>query len=64
MGTRYTNSDGHTVVDVIDLSLTGTGRDGTWFRVKQYGFFAGEVRTRAELVKLIGHAAVNELHMR
>jgi hypothetical protein len=36
-------------VDVIRLSLTGTGRDGTWLRIRRGGFWIADVRTVAEL---------------
>jgi hypothetical protein len=46
---RYATRDGRWTVDVISLILTGTGRDGAWLRVREWGFAAGEVRTSAEL---------------
>jgi len=46
---RWVTSDGHWVVDVIRLSLTGNNRDGTWLRVRHRGFFAGEVRRWEDL---------------
>jgi hypothetical protein len=46
---RWVTSDGEWVVDVIRLSVTGNNRDGTWLRVRQHGFFAGEVRRWEDL---------------
>lgn len=36
------------------LTLTGTGRDGAWLQVREYGFFAGEVRARDDLARFLG----------
>ena len=41
---RFITSDGRTGVDEISLSLTGTGRDGHWFRVTRDGYFYADVR--------------------
>lgn len=37
------------MIDVIRLSLTGTGRDGTWLRIRRRGFWIADVRTVAEV---------------
>lgn len=58
---KFVTSDGRTVVETIRLSLTGTGRDGQWFRIKHNGFFYAEVRTCAELGQLINLADLREL---
>lgn len=49
MSRRFVSSDGQVVVDIIDLTGTGTGRDGVWLRLKRHGTFAGEFRTTDEL---------------
>jgi len=46
---RWGSSDGRWVVERIRLSLTGSGRDGEWLRVSEYGYFAGEVRAWSDL---------------
>jgi hypothetical protein len=46
---KWVSSDGQWRVDLVRLSLTGTGRDGEWLRVTEYGFYAGEVRARDDL---------------
>jgi hypothetical protein len=52
MTTRFTAPDGARV-DVITLSLTGTGDDGQWYRVTgRYGEAKGMARTPAELEEL------------
>lgn len=48
MADRWT-APGGWVVDVIRLSLTGTGRDGTWLRIRRRGFWIADVRTVAEI---------------
>jgi hypothetical protein len=48
-------------VETIRLSLTGTGRDGHWFRITHRGFFYAEVRTCAELGKLVDLADLKEV---
>jgi hypothetical protein len=58
---RFVTSDGRTVVDTIRLSLTGTGRDGHWYRIKHDGFFYAEVRTCAELGRLVNLADLREV---
>jgi hypothetical protein len=42
--TRWATPDGRWTVDRIEISASA-GRDGVWFRVAQYGYFMGEVRT-------------------
>jgi hypothetical protein len=50
--TRYTTPAGARV-DVITRSLTGTGRDGQWYRVTgPHGDYAGEARTTDGLAAL------------
>lgn len=49
---RASARDGTTIVDVIRLSCTGTGRDGEWLRVRRGGYHVADVRTVAELVSL------------
>jgi hypothetical protein len=61
---RFVTSDGRTVVDVISLTLTGTGRDGRWFRIRHDGYFYAEVRTCAELGRLVNLADLRELLLR
>jgi hypothetical protein len=51
---RYATSDGRRMADVISLILTGTGRDGAWPRVREWGLAAGEVRTSGELFERFG----------
>jgi hypothetical protein len=48
---RLATADGRWAVDVISLPLTGTGRDGAWLRVREFGFFAAEVRRREDLAR-------------
>jgi hypothetical protein len=45
---RWATPDGRWTVDRIEISLSG-GPDGVWFRVKQRGYFHGEVRTWGQL---------------
>jgi len=49
---RCISRDGTTVVEHIQLSSTGTGRDGEWLRVKRHGYHVGDVRTVGELAGL------------
>lgn len=58
---RFISGDRRTVVELINLSLTGTGRDGRWFRVTRDGFFIAEVRTCAELGRLVNLADLSEV---
>ena len=46
------------MVERIQLSLTGSGRDGEWLRVSEYGYFASEVRVWSDLA---GHLDVDDL---
>jgi hypothetical protein len=57
MADRWTAPDGW-VVDVIRLSLTGTGRDGTWLRIRRRGFWVADVRTVAELAAFVPLASL------
>jgi hypothetical protein len=41
-----------TVIVVIALTATGTGRDGDWLRVSRHGMHVADVRTVAELAGL------------
>jgi hypothetical protein len=34
---RFRSVDGEWVVDIIDLTLTGTHRDGGWYRLSRWG---------------------------
>ena len=40
---RWISGDGRWAADQIRLTLTGSGRDGQWLRVREYGFYAGEM---------------------
>lgn len=60
MARRYVNSDGRTVVDLIRLTLTGTNKDGEWFRVSRDGWLVGRVRTREQLARLVDLADLRE----
>ena len=57
---RFVSSDGRTVVDLITLSLTGSDRDGKWLRVTRDGWFHAEVRTCAELARIVDLADLRE----
>lgn len=48
---RWASSEGRWIVDRIHLSLTGTGRDGEWLRVSEYGYFAVKVRAWEDLAR-------------
>lgn len=48
---RWLTADGQWVVDVISVSATGTRLDGVWLRIRQHGFFAGEVRGLEDLAR-------------
>jgi hypothetical protein len=50
---RVRSADGEWVIDVIRLSLTGTGRDGEWLRVSWWGWFVAELRSVAELATVV-----------
>jgi hypothetical protein len=49
---RCVSRDGTTTVECIQLSCTGTGRDGEWLRVKRGGYHLADVRTVRELAAL------------
>jgi hypothetical protein len=46
------SSDGKWVVDLVQLTVTGNGRDGDWLRVSHRGFFVGEARDWTGVVRL------------
>jgi hypothetical protein len=48
-GVRVRSCDGQWIIDVIRLSLTGTGRDGEWLRISRSGIHVADVRTVDEL---------------
>ena len=50
---RLASRDGMWIVDLIQLSLTGTGRDGDWLRVSQYEYFTAEVRAWSDLARYL-----------
>lgn len=57
MADRWT-APGGWVVDVIRLSLTGTGRDGTWLRIRRRGYWIADVRTVAEVAAFLPLASL------
>jgi hypothetical protein len=61
---RFVTSDGRTVVDLITLSATGSGRDGQWFRITCNGWFYAEVRTCTALGQLVDLAELREVLVR
>lgn len=52
-GMRVRTCNGEWVIDVIRLSLTGTGRDGEWLRISRWGLHIADVRTVDELVQYV-----------
>jgi hypothetical protein len=48
---RARSCDGEWVIDVICLTVTGTGRDGDWLRISRWGVHVADVRTVAELAE-------------
>lgn len=56
---RLISSDGEWVVDVVCLSLTGSGRDGEWLRISRRGLHIADVRTVDELARYV---EIAELH--
>jgi hypothetical protein len=38
------SSDGHWIVELIQLTATTNGRDGAWLRVTHRGIYVGEAR--------------------
>lgn len=63
MADRWT-APGGWVVDVIRLSLTGTGRDGTWLRIRRHGCWIADVRTVAEIETFIPLASLEPDELR
>lgn len=57
---RVRSRDGEWVIDVVRLSLTGTGRDGEWLRVSRWGCFVTELRSVSELARLVDLATLEE----
>jgi hypothetical protein len=57
---RYRSPDGVWTVDVIHLTLTGTGRDGERLRVKRRASFEAELRTIDELRAYVDPADLEE----
>jgi hypothetical protein len=57
---RFRSADGQWVVDVINLSLTGNHRDGELLRVARWGWFVAELRSIAQLSKLVDLADLEE----
>lgn len=55
---RVRSADGDWVIDVVRLSLTGTGRDGEWFRLSRRGWFVAELQSVAELAELVDLATL------
>jgi hypothetical protein len=41
---RWMISDGQWIVELIQLTATGNGRDGAWLRVTHHGVYVGEAR--------------------
>jgi hypothetical protein len=50
---RARSCDGECIIDVICLTLTGTGRDGEWLRISRWGVHVADVRTVAELAEYV-----------
>lgn len=53
MGERWRTADGQWCVDAIHLSATPDRRDGEWLRVRWRGYWKADVRTIAELARLV-----------
>jgi hypothetical protein len=53
MGERWRTADGQWCVDAIRLSATPDRRDGEWLRVRWLGYWKADVRTVAELARLV-----------
>jgi hypothetical protein len=49
------------VIDVIRLSLTGTGRDGEWLRISRWGIRIADVPTVDELTRYFNLAELAAL---
>jgi hypothetical protein len=50
---RWRTADGQWCVDAIRLSATPDRRDGDWLRVRWRGYWKADVRTVAELARLV-----------
>jgi hypothetical protein len=50
---RWRTADGQWCVDAIRLSATPDSRDGDWLRVRWRGYWKADVRTVAELARLV-----------
>lgn len=50
---RVGTYDREWIIDVIRLSLTGTGRDGEWLRISRRGIHVADVRTVDELTRYV-----------
>lgn len=50
---RVGTYDREWIIDVIRLSLTGTGRDGEWLRISRWGIHVADVRTVDELTRYV-----------
>lgn len=50
---RWRTADGQWCVDAIRLSGTPDRRDGDWLRVRWRGYWKADVRTVAELARLV-----------
>ena len=58
---RVGSRDGEWTIDVINLTLTGTHRDGQRLRVARWGWFIAELRTVEELANMVDLAELEEV---
>jgi hypothetical protein len=58
---RLVSADREWRVDVIELTGTSNHNDGQWLRITHLGWFAGQVRTPAEIEHFVPLADLEEV---
>jgi hypothetical protein len=58
---RYRSRDGQWTVEVVTLSCTPNNRDGSWVRLRRYGYYWADVRDPSELAAWVDLAELEAL---